>query len=88
MRVFDRSVWKTTHVEKFVYQDRFLAFSPEQHPIILQIGGNNLDNIAKATELANPYGYDEINFKYVHSYSSFLFGILSFFFFIFRHMDQ
>ena len=47
-------------------QDRFLAFSPEQHPIVLQIGGSNLDSIAKATQLAKPYGYDEINLKYVN----------------------
>ncbi|KAL9249488.1 tRNA-dihydrouridine(20/20a) synthase-like protein [Drosera capensis] len=44
-------------------QDRFLEFSPEQHPIVLQIGCSNLENIAKATKLANAYGYDEINFK-------------------------
>ncbi|GFP92097.1 tRNA-dihydrouridine synthase a [Phtheirospermum japonicum] len=44
-------------------QDKFLAFGPEQHPIVLQIGGNDLNNIAKATQLANPYGYDEINFN-------------------------
>ncbi|KAL6556748.1 hypothetical protein OROGR_006036 [Orobanche gracilis] len=43
--------------------DRFLAFTPEQHPIVLQIGGNDLDNLAKATQLANSYGYDEINFN-------------------------
>lgn len=47
------------------YQDRFLAFGPEQHPIVLQIGGNDLENIAKAVQLANPYGYDEINLKFV-----------------------
>lgn len=46
-------------------QDRFLEFTPEQHPIALQIGGNNLENIAKATQLANAYGYDEINLKLV-----------------------
>lgn len=46
-------------------QDRFLAFSPDQHPIVLQIGGSNLENLAKATELADAYGYDEINFKLV-----------------------
>lgn len=45
-------------------QDSFLAYSPDQHPIVLQIGGRNLDNLAKATKLANAYGYDEINFKY------------------------
>lgn len=47
------------------YQDKFLAFGPEQHPIVLQIGGNDLENIAKAVQLANPYGYDEINLKFV-----------------------
>ncbi|KAL5986629.1 hypothetical protein ACLOJK_014962 [Asimina triloba] len=41
--------------------DKFLIFPPEQHPIVLQIGGSNLDNLAKAAELANAYGYDEIN---------------------------
>ncbi|KMZ75812.1 tRNA-dihydrouridine synthase [Zostera marina] len=41
--------------------DRFLAFSPKQHPIVLQIGGSNLKNLAKATQLANTYNYDEIN---------------------------
>jgi len=45
------------------FQDRFLAFPPEQHPIILQIGGSNLKNLAKAAQLANAYSYDEINFK-------------------------
>jgi len=44
-------------------QDSFLAFSPDQHPIVLQIGGRNLENLAKATRLANAYAYDEINFK-------------------------
>ncbi|XP_024025740.1 uncharacterized protein LOC21395706 [Morus notabilis] len=69
-RLISKHAWLYTEMlaaETIVYQqhnlDRFLAFSPEQHPIILQIGGNNLDNIAKATELANPYGYDEINFN-------------------------
>jgi len=41
--------------------DRFLAFPEDQHPIVLQIGGSNLENLAKATELANAYSYDEIN---------------------------
>lgn len=32
-----------------------------RHPIVLQFGGSNLSNLAKAAELANAYGYDEIN---------------------------
>jgi tRNA-dihydrouridine synthase A len=35
----------------------------EQHPIVLQIGGSNLENLSKATALANAYSYDEINLK-------------------------
>ncbi|KAJ8449993.1 hypothetical protein Cgig2_029355 [Carnegiea gigantea] len=67
-RLISKHAWLYTEMlaaETIVYQehnlDRFLAFPPEQHPIVLQIGGNNLENIAKATQLANAYGYDEIN---------------------------
>ncbi|KAJ6315489.1 hypothetical protein OIU78_018879 [Salix suchowensis] len=67
-RIISKHAWLYTEMlaaETIVHQqgdlDRFLAFSPEQHPIVLQIGGNNLDSIAKATQLANSYGYDEIN---------------------------
>lgn len=67
-RLISKHAWLYTEMiaaETIVYQeknlDRFLEYSPDQHPIVLQIGGNNLDNIAKATELANSYCYDEIN---------------------------
>ncbi|KAK9683007.1 hypothetical protein RND81_10G112200 [Saponaria officinalis] len=67
-RLISKHAWLYTEMlaaETIVYQkdnlDRFLAFPEEQHPIVLQIGGNNLENIAKATQLANAYGYDEIN---------------------------
>ncbi|KAK6162992.1 hypothetical protein DH2020_002833 [Rehmannia glutinosa] len=69
-RLLSKHAWLYTEMiaaETIVHQkgnlDRFLAFSPEQHPIVLQIGGSDLDNIAKATQLANSYGYDEINFN-------------------------
>ncbi|KAL5215891.1 hypothetical protein ABZP36_007292 [Zizania latifolia] len=67
-RLISRHAWLYTEMvvaETIVHQkynlDRFLAFPAEQHPIVLQIGGSNLDNLAKATELANAYSYDEIN---------------------------
>ncbi|XP_071721335.1 uncharacterized protein [Rutidosis leptorrhynchoides] len=67
-RLVSKHAWLWTEMyaaETIVYQennlDRFLAFSPDQHPIVLQIGGSNLDNLAKATRLAKSYGYDEIN---------------------------
>lgn len=55
-----------------IAQDRFLDFSPDQHPIVLQIGGNNLENLAKATKLASTYGYDEINLKCVYNFIRYL----------------
>ncbi|XP_066348903.1 uncharacterized protein [Miscanthus floridulus] len=67
-RLISRHAWLYTEMvvaETIVHQkdnlDRFLAFPEEQHPIVLQIGGSNLENLAKATELANGYSYDEIN---------------------------
>ncbi|XP_040378973.1 tRNA-dihydrouridine(20/20a) synthase-like [Oryza brachyantha] len=67
-RLISKHAWLYTEMvvaETIVHQkdnlDKFLAFPAEQHPIVLQIGGSNLDNLAKATELANAYSYDEIN---------------------------
>ncbi|GMP41698.1 hypothetical protein CsSME_00011703 [Camellia sinensis var. sinensis] len=69
-RLISKHSWLYTEMlaaETIVYQkgnlERFLAYTPEQHPIVLQIGGNNLENLAKAAELANAYRYDEINFN-------------------------
>ncbi|XP_020212126.1 uncharacterized protein LOC109796759 [Cajanus cajan] len=69
-RLISKHAWLYTEMlaaETIVHQkgnlDRFLAYSPDQHPIVLQIGGSNLENLAKATELANSYCYDEINFN-------------------------
>ncbi|CAH9127153.1 unnamed protein product [Cuscuta epithymum] len=69
-RLISKHAWLYTEMlaaETIIYQkgnlDRFLAYGHEQHPVVLQIGGNDLGNLAKATELATPYGYDEINFN-------------------------
>ncbi|KAG5015173.1 hypothetical protein JHK82_020859 [Glycine max] len=69
-RLISKHAWLYTEMlaaETIVHQkdnlDRFLAYSPDQHPIVLQIGGSNIENLAKATELANAYCYDEINLK-------------------------
>lgn len=41
--------------------ERHLAFNAEEHPIALQIGGSNPDDIAKACNIAKHYHYNEIN---------------------------
>ena len=59
---FYRAVKSDIYVIFLIYQDRFLAYGLEQHPTVLLIWWNNLKNLAKATQLATPYGYEVINF--------------------------
>jgi tRNA-dihydrouridine synthase A len=42
-------------------RDRFLAFNPEEHPVALQLGGSNPQDLANCSRLAEQYGYDEVN---------------------------
>ena len=42
-------------------RERLLAFDPAEHPVALQLGGSDPSELAKATEIAVEYGYDEIN---------------------------
>jgi tRNA-dihydrouridine synthase A len=41
--------------------ERHLAFSEEEHPVALQLGGSEPDELAKCARLGEQYGYDEIN---------------------------
>ena len=41
--------------------DRHLAFSPEEHPVALQLGGSEPEELAQCARLGEQYGYDEIN---------------------------
>ncbi len=41
--------------------DRHLAFSEEEHPVALQLGGSEPDELARCAKLGERYGYDEIN---------------------------
>jgi tRNA-dihydrouridine synthase A len=43
------------------HRDRLLAFSPEEHPVALQLGGSDPARLAEATAIGEGYGYDEIN---------------------------
>lgn len=42
-------------------RDRLLSFDPIERPLSLQLGGDDPDALARAVELATPYGYDEFN---------------------------
>jgi tRNA-dihydrouridine synthase A len=41
--------------------ERHLAFSAEEHPVALQLGGSEPDELASCATLGERYGYDEIN---------------------------
>ena len=40
---------------------RFLAFHPAEHPLALQLGGSEPEQLAACMRLAKDYGYDEVN---------------------------
>ncbi|MBU84196.1 MAG: tRNA dihydrouridine(20/20a) synthase DusA [Alcanivorax sp.] len=42
-------------------RERFLAFNDEEHPVALQLGGSEPQDLAEAARIAEQYGYDEIN---------------------------
>jgi tRNA-dihydrouridine synthase A len=41
--------------------DRLLEFNVAEHPVALQIGGSNPDQLARATRMGCDAGYDEVN---------------------------
>jgi len=41
--------------------ERHLAFSGEEHPVALQLGGSDPDELSACARMGESYGYDEIN---------------------------
>lgn len=42
-------------------RERFLRFHADEHPVALQLGGCEPDALARCSEFAEQYGYDEVN---------------------------
>jgi tRNA-dihydrouridine synthase A len=42
-------------------RERFLHFNPEEHPVALQLGGSEPDDLARCARWAQDWGYDEVN---------------------------
>jgi tRNA-dihydrouridine synthase A len=42
-------------------RDRLLGFDPIEHPVALQLGGSDPDELARAAAIGAEWGYDEIN---------------------------
>ena len=40
---------------------RLLAYNPSEHPVALQLGGSEPDDLARAARIGAEWGYDEIN---------------------------
>jgi len=40
---------------------RHLAFNPEEHPVVLQLGGGDPVDLSRSAEIAQHWGYDEVN---------------------------
>ena len=42
-------------------QDYLLSYTDQEHPLALQLGGSNIDELAQCARIGEDYGYDEIN---------------------------
>jgi len=42
-------------------KERLLGFDPKEHPVALQLGGSDPNALAKASRIAQTWGYDEVN---------------------------
>ncbi len=42
-------------------KNRHLDFSKEEHPVALQLGGSNVDDLTTSAKIAEQWGYDEVN---------------------------
>ena len=40
---------------------RHLGYSPQEHPLALQLGGSSVHDLALCSKMAEDYGYDEVN---------------------------
>ena len=52
--------------QSLIYTDqkeKFLNFNEEEHPISIQLGGDNPKILKEAAQIAQDWGYDEINFN-------------------------
>lgn len=65
-RQITRHTWLYTEMittGALLYGDvpRHLGFNQEEHPVALQLGGSEPDDLAKSAKLGEQWGYDEIN---------------------------
>ena len=42
-------------------RERLIGFSSEEHPLAIQLGGNDPKKLQEAAKIAEDFGYDEVN---------------------------
>lgn len=40
---------------------KYIGYNQQEHPVVLQLGGSNAEDLAKSCVIAQEYGYDEVN---------------------------
>ena len=40
---------------------KYIGFNQEEHPVVLQLGGSDAEDLAKSCQIAQEYGYDAVN---------------------------
>lgn len=65
-RLLSRNTWLYTEMVTtgaLLHGDvpRFLNYDPSEHPLALQLGGSEPDDLARCAVLAQQWGYDEVN---------------------------
>jgi tRNA-dihydrouridine synthase A len=43
------------------HRERFLEYHPSEHPLVLQVGGYSIEDLAQCAQLAQQWSYDAIN---------------------------
>lgn len=66
MRLMTKNVWLFSEMitaQAILRGDsaKLLAYHPDEHPIVLQLGGSNPNDLSEATKIAAKFGYDEVN---------------------------
>ena len=66
LRLISKHTWLYTEMlttNSLIHGDaeRFLQYNASEHPLALQLGGSDPKDLASCCEMANQFGYDEVN---------------------------
>ncbi|MBL4659139.1 MAG: tRNA-dihydrouridine synthase [Alcanivoracaceae bacterium] len=41
--------------------NKYIGFNKEEHPVVLQLGGSDVNDLMKSCQIAESFGYDAVN---------------------------